>query len=94
MCPTRFPDSMSTPLLAILVAAVGLPVLAVPHLTHAQPPGKVPRVGVLTPQKSTEPPTLQREPFERGLRELGWTPGANIIIEYRYAEGQNERLPE
>jgi putative ABC transport system substrate-binding protein len=37
---------------------------------------------------------VQREPFERGLRELGWTPGSNIIIERRYAEGRVERLPE
>ncbi len=81
-----------TTVLALVAVAFGL--LAAPLAAEAQQPGKVPRVGVLTPQKSTEPPTLQREPFERGLRELGWTPGSNIIIEYRYAEGQNERLPE
>jgi putative tryptophan/tyrosine transport system substrate-binding protein len=67
---------------------------AVPGTTAAQQPTKqVPRIGVLSPQKSTEPPTLQREPFARGLRELGWTPGVDILIEYRYAEGEVERLP-
>jgi putative ABC transport system substrate-binding protein len=35
-----------------------------------------------------------REAFERGLRDLGWTPGTDILIEYRYAEGKPERLPE
>ena len=35
-----------------------------------------------------------REAFERGLRELGWTPGTNILIDYRYGEGKPERLPK
>jgi putative ABC transport system substrate-binding protein len=35
-----------------------------------------------------------REAFEAGLRDLGWTPGTNIIVEYRYAEGRPERLSE
>src|SRR2546430_14474660 len=34
----------------------------------------------------------EREPFGRGLRDLGWTPGSNILIEQRYAEGKSERL--
>lgn len=36
---------------------------------------------------------MQREPFERGLRELGWVPGSNLLIDYRYAEGDAARLP-
>jgi putative ABC transport system substrate-binding protein len=59
-----------------------------------QAAGTVPRVGVMSPQRSIEPPTTQREPFERGLRELGWTPGSNIVIHYRYAEGAPNGLPE
>jgi putative ABC transport system substrate-binding protein len=54
--------------------------------------GEPRRIGVLTPQNATEPPSLQREPFEQGLRELGWTPGLNVVIEYLYAEGSLERL--
>ena len=77
-----------------IIAAVALGLLTSVPASAAQQSAKIPRVGVLTPQKSTEPPTRQREPFERGLRELGWTPGSNLIIEYRYAEGQNERLPD
>lgn len=60
---------------------------------HAQQAGKVYRVGVLRPGTAKEPAGVQREPFERGLRELGWKPGANIIIDYRYAEGDAARLP-
>jgi putative ABC transport system substrate-binding protein len=35
---------------------------------------------------------VQREPFEQGLRDLGWKPGGNVIIDYRYAEGDNAKL--
>ena len=35
---------------------------------------------------------MQREPFERGLRELGWKPGGNVIVDYRYAEGDSAKL--
>jgi putative ABC transport system substrate-binding protein len=33
-----------------------------------------------------------REAFERGLRELGWTPGQTVRVDYRYAETKPERL--
>jgi len=56
---------------------------------EAQQPSKVPRVGVL---RSVD--FGQREAFEGGLRDLGWTPGTSILIEYRYADGKPERLPE
>jgi putative ABC transport system substrate-binding protein len=57
-------------------------------------PGRIPRVGILGAGSAGEPTSLQREPFERGLRELGWAPGSTIILEYRYAEGSAERLGE
>ncbi len=75
-------------LAAILALCV---TLAVPG-ARAQTPGRVPRVGVLIPQRSTESPALQREPFEKGLRELGWAPGNDLLVEYRYAEGKPEDL--
>jgi putative ABC transport system substrate-binding protein len=75
------------------IVILSLAILLAPLAANAQQPVKVPRVGVLSPQKSTEPPIVQREPFERGLRELGWTPGVSLLIEHRYAEGQVDRLP-
>ena len=54
----------------------------------------MPRVGVLSPGKPPPDDAFhQRDRFEAGLRELGWTPGTNIIIEYRYAEENLDRLP-
>ena len=54
----------------------------------------VPRVGVLSPGKAPPDDAFrQQEHFELGLRELGWTPGSNIVIDYRYANGTLDRLP-
>ncbi|HXG03546.1 MAG TPA: ABC transporter substrate-binding protein [Candidatus Binatia bacterium] len=83
---------MNSPVTRLLATAVLLLVgsVAVP----AQPPGKIPRVGVLRPGSPPPEDFGQREAFEAGLRELGWRPGTNILIEYRYAGGQDERLAE
>jgi putative ABC transport system substrate-binding protein len=78
-----------------IVGALSLIVaLGIGGSAEAQPATQVPRVGVLNPGSPTESPAVQREPFERGLRELGWTPGSDIHIEYRFAEGRSDRLEE
>jgi putative ABC transport system substrate-binding protein len=69
-------------------------VLAVPRAAGAQQSARSPRVGVLRPGNPPPDDLGQREAFEVGLRDLGWTPGTNILIEYRYAEGKPERLSE
>ena len=58
----------------------------------AQQPGKVPRIGFLSPfsPSATE---FWLQAFRQGLRDLGWVEGKNISIEYRYSEGNNDRLP-
>ena len=68
--------------------------LAAPLTAEAQPAVKIPRVGVLRPGNPPPGDFGHREAFEGGLRDLGWTPGTNILIEYRYAEGKPERLSE
>jgi putative ABC transport system substrate-binding protein len=54
----------------------------------AQQPKKVPRIGFLA---GTEGPVVGA--FQRGLRDLGYVEGKNIVIEYRYSEGKSERVP-
>ena len=75
----------------IIGSALGL--LAAPLAADAQQPGKVHRIGYLSSGSSTAAPHL-REAFRQGLRELGWVEGQNIVIEYRFAEGRSERLPD
>ena len=61
-------------------------------VTRAQQPPKIPRIGFLT----TVPLVLIRtrtEAFQQGLRELGYVEGKNIVVEWRSAEGQQDRLP-
>ena len=59
----------------------------------AQKPKKVPRIGFLAAQ-SPVPSRTRYEAFRKRLTELGYTEGKNIAIEYRYAEGKLERLPD
>jgi putative ABC transport system substrate-binding protein len=75
-------------------AIVGIAVLAAAASRVMAQSGKIPRVGVLHAGSSNESPTIQREPFERGLREQGWVPGSNVLIDYKYAEGNAGRLDE
>jgi putative tryptophan/tyrosine transport system substrate-binding protein len=57
---------------------------------EAQQPTKIPRIGFLV---TTDRDAPNIEPFRQGLRELGYIEGQNILVEYRYAEGKNERFP-
>src|SRR5262245_64584018 len=61
---------------------------------HAQQQaGKVPRIGYLgATSPSDRPPLL--DAFRQGLRELRWVEGQNIVIDYRFAEGRLDRMPD
>src|SRR5215470_5471100 len=54
----------------------------------AQPTSRVPRIGYLAPVE--EPLAVG---FHRGLRELGYVEGQNVVIVYRSADGRFDRLP-
>jgi putative ABC transport system substrate-binding protein len=60
---------------------------------QAQQPGKIPRIGILVGASASSVST-RVEALRRRLRELGYVEGKNIVIEYRYAEGKLERLPD
>jgi putative ABC transport system substrate-binding protein len=80
----------ATTFIAVLILLLALAVLVVPLATEAQEVGKVARIGMLN---GSSPPDRFVEAFKQGLRELGYVEGRNISIEYRWAEGRNERLP-
>src|SRR5262252_6388222 len=72
------------------IAAIGGAAAGWPFAARAQQPaGKIPRIGFLANVRS--PAT---EAFERGLRELGYVEGKNIVIEWRLAQGKFDSLPE
>jgi putative tryptophan/tyrosine transport system substrate-binding protein len=73
------------------VIAGGL--LAAPLAIEAQQAGKVYRIGFLSGSTAVASrPHLEQ--LRLGLRELGYVDGQSIIIEYRWAEGQQDRLPQ
>src|SRR3990170_2990504 len=75
----------------ILTLALGL--LVAPLPADAQQAAKVPRIGWLGgPTRESAEPFVQA--FQRGLKDLGWVDGQNIVIEWRFAGGRAERLPD
>jgi putative tryptophan/tyrosine transport system substrate-binding protein len=77
---------MSRKILVWLLATVSL---ATTSSANAQQLKKIARIGFLAAN-----PIFQRhEAFREGLRELGYVEGKNIVIEWRTAEGQSDRLP-
>ncbi len=76
-----------------LVIALGAVVLVEPLTSFAQHLAKIPRMGVLS-SFSPADSAVWHEALRQGLRDLGWVEGKNISIEYRYAEGRNDRLSD
>jgi putative ABC transport system substrate-binding protein len=60
---------------------------------QAQQPAKISRIGFLS-SLSPAAVSARMDAFRQGLRELGYVEGKNIVIEYRWAEGKTERLPD
>jgi ABC-type uncharacterized transport system substrate-binding protein len=66
--------------------------LAVPLVVEAQPATKSPRLGYLFfGTRGSDPAAI--EGLREGLRGFGYVENQNIVIEYRYASGQADRLP-
>jgi putative ABC transport system substrate-binding protein len=68
-----------------VVRLLGGAVAASPLAARAQQPEKMRRIGVLMNLASDDPETQTRiAVFLQGLRQLGWTDGRNVLIEYRW----------
>src|SRR5712691_4761815 len=74
---------------ARLIVLLVLSLVLAPSPSHAQAGAKMPRIGLLT---SAFDPHSGFTGFRQGLRDLGYVEGHSIALEYRTAEGQDERF--
>ena len=78
-----------------MIVALGALALTTPFSALAQRKGKVWRVGVLAlPNRATALDPLFSGAFALGMRDLGYVEGKDLILEWRFADGKVERLPE
>jgi len=87
----------------MFIVALALVLLAAPGLSFGQEPAKVYRIGYLGVRGPTPPDQTPHQcpiqgnsfwqAFLEGLREVGYLPGQNLLLECRYTEGQAERAP-
>jgi len=78
-----------------LVLALGAAALVSPLGSFAQPQGKVWRVGLLSSESAVRFGNGNRvAAFRAGMRDLGYEEGRNLVIEFRWADGNYDQLPE
>lgn len=75
----------------IIVVVVAL-LLGFSQLADAQQPGKAPRIGYISGTNESGSGSLLAG-FRQGLRDHGYTEGENVFVEYRFAEGKVDRIP-
>jgi putative ABC transport system substrate-binding protein len=81
-------------LITVLVVHLAVGILVVPPAGAAPQGATIPRIGLLSPSSLSDPRTPRLlGAFREGLRELGYVEGQNIAFEFRWAEGNYERLP-
>jgi putative tryptophan/tyrosine transport system substrate-binding protein len=73
------------------ITLVGGATIAWPLAAHAQQAPSAPRIGVLLVGLSPESKAAQH--FRRGLRDAGYFEGRTLVVEWRYANGDYERVP-
>jgi ABC-type uncharacterized transport system substrate-binding protein len=76
---------------AALAATVALYILAASLVGESQQPA-MPVIGYLSQRSSTDSASIVAA-FRQGLKEEGYVEGQNVAIEFRYAEGQIDRVP-
>jgi putative ABC transport system substrate-binding protein len=86
----RPPDMPRRAFTAIIAGGL----LARPLALGAQPARKVPRVGLLLLFGTPGQPSSLVDAFRGGLRDLGYVEGQTVLIDYRWAEGQEQRLAD
>ena len=75
-----------------LIGLVLVTILALPLAAHAQPAGKIAKIGVLAPPMTDDPEYRKLwDAFTGGLRDYGWIENQNVVFERRTAEEGSER---
>jgi putative tryptophan/tyrosine transport system substrate-binding protein len=77
----------------IMILTLCAVLLALSVSVEAQQPKEVPRIGYLTADSRSARADVRAAAFRQGLRELGYVEGKNLVIEWRSAEGKQDRLP-
>jgi len=72
------------------LATIGVNLLATPLALEAQQPVRVHRIGFLA---GPTLPTSDSDGFRQGLREYGYVEGQNLLLEWRVADGRDDRVP-
>jgi putative ABC transport system substrate-binding protein len=75
--------------LRLLISGLSALLLALSFPVQAQPAKGVPSLGYLS---GSSAPGAREEAFRQGLRDRGYVEGKNIVIEWRFAEGKEDRL--
>src|SRR5215472_3226296 len=75
-----------------LIALLGSAMVAWPFAARTQPAQRMRRIGVLMSRAANDPEgQKQAAVLQRGIEELGWSPGRNVEIEYRWLAGDASR---
>lgn len=74
------------------LVAIGFTFAMCGAVALAQEAHKIRRIGYLSASSASEA-LVRINPFRRGLQELGYIEGKNLVLEFRYAEGKFDRLP-
>jgi putative ABC transport system substrate-binding protein len=78
---------------ALLLTTLVVGLLAMPRATDAQQAGKVYRIGILEAIPAARN-AGNLDALRKGLRDLGYVEGRNLVLEYRSADGRAERFPD
>ena len=78
------------------IAALGGAATALPFAATAQQRTSLRRIGFLTPRAHPVPPAHDAfsDAFVDGMNRLGYAEGKNLVVEWRYADGDYARLAD
>ena len=77
----------------IFCLALGAMLSALSFSVEAQQTGKIPRIGYLS-SLSASSDSSRHDAFRQGLKELGYVEEKNVAVEYEFAQGKLDRLPD